>query len=237
MYRWLKHVLPILVVILVAVSCGDGDHAFRSGILKDQGYPTYCQRDLNGDGWYTLIEGAEALYGELGPCPTCVRIGVVPVYMQGTDTTPDDKSIVKGASMVEPAVLLFMLIIGIPAILAFLLVWFGNPFEVLTYQHARSCNYGGAGEYFGSRRQLRWKGSLIVAMDTERNIPAKKTTWISSKQYGDSIWGPAYMLRIGNLVYSGKLGGKNAFNQHMDFSDYIVKPVCGKLVRLVLRAR
>jgi hypothetical protein len=98
----IKNILSVVVVVVVS-GCGDGDHAFRSERLMNASYPTHCQRDINGDGWYTLIEGAEALYGELGPCPTCVRIGVVPVYMQGTDTTPEDRDqVFKRFRTIEP---------------------------------------------------------------------------------------------------------------------------------------
>ena len=155
----IKNILSVVVVVVVS-GCGDGDHAFRSERLMKQNYPTHCQRDINGDGWYTLEEGAEALYKDLGPCPTCTRIGVVPVYMVSSDATPDDQHQVwkhfrpstldtleqmlkeknhkiKGASMVEPAVLVFMGIIGIPALLALLIVWFGNPFEAIHSRFTR----------------------------------------------------------------------------------------------------
>jgi hypothetical protein len=81
----------IIMGMLLLTGCGDGDHAFRSTMLSKQGYPTHCQRDGNGDGWHTLAEGAKVLYGTLGPCPTCKEVGVVPVYMVGSDTTPEDR--------------------------------------------------------------------------------------------------------------------------------------------------
>ena len=86
MYRWVKHVLPILVVILVTVGC-DADHGVRMKALTDAGYPSHCQRDINKDGWHTLEEGASVIYKDLGPCPTCREYGVVPVYTSNTDTT------------------------------------------------------------------------------------------------------------------------------------------------------
>lgn len=89
MYRWVKGILPLILVLVVG--CGDGDHAFRSTLLMEDGYPTYCQRDTNQDGWHTLEEGAKVLYKDLGPCPTCQGIGVVPVYTSRSDTSWSSK--------------------------------------------------------------------------------------------------------------------------------------------------
>ena len=86
MYRWVKHVLPILVVILLTVGC-EADHGVRMKALTDEGYPSHCQRDTNQDGWHTLEEGASVMYKDLGPCPTCLEYGIVPVYTSNTDTT------------------------------------------------------------------------------------------------------------------------------------------------------
>ena len=168
----IKNILSVVVVVVVS-GCGDGDHAFRSERLMKQSYPTHCQRDINGDGWYTLEEGAEVIYGDLGPCPTCTRIGVVPVYMVSSDATPDDlhqvfkhfrpstldtleqmlkekNHKIKGASMlpdgvVDSAFLFFMLVVGIPSILALLVVvysinqlnWFGPYFESVSNRFTR----------------------------------------------------------------------------------------------------
>ena len=82
----IKNILGIIVV-LGAVGCGDAEHGMRMKALNDDGYPGYCQRDTNQDGWHTLEEGAAVLYKDLGPCPTCKAAGIVPVYNSSTDTT------------------------------------------------------------------------------------------------------------------------------------------------------
>jgi len=82
---WAK-ALPLLLVVLV-VGCSDAEHGMRMKALNDDGYPGYCQRDTDHDGWYTLEEGASVLYKDLGPCPTCKSVGIVPVYNSSTDTT------------------------------------------------------------------------------------------------------------------------------------------------------
>lgn len=84
----LAKTLPLLLVASVLlVGCGDDEHAWRQKRLNDQGYPGFCQRDTNQDGWHTLEEGAAVLYKDLGPCPTCVRAGIVPVYTAASDTS------------------------------------------------------------------------------------------------------------------------------------------------------
>jgi len=82
---WAK-ALPLLLVVLV-VGCSDAEHGMRMKALNDDGYPGYCQRDTDHDGWYTLEEGGAVLYKDLGPCPTCKAAGIVPVYNSTTDTT------------------------------------------------------------------------------------------------------------------------------------------------------
>ena len=81
----IKNILGIIVVLVVG--CSDAEHGMRMKALNDDGYPGYCQRDTNHDGWHTLEEGAAVLYKDLGPCPTCKAAGIVPVYNSSTDTT------------------------------------------------------------------------------------------------------------------------------------------------------
>jgi len=83
---WIK-ALPFLMVVLLVVGCSDDEHGMRMKALNDEGYPGYCQRDTNHDGWYTLVEGAEVLYKDLGPCPTCKKVGVTPIYNSTSDSS------------------------------------------------------------------------------------------------------------------------------------------------------
>jgi ABC-type amino acid transport system permease subunit len=83
---WIK-ALPFFIVVLLVVGCSDDEHGMRMKALNDEGYPGYCQRDTNHDGWYTLVEGAEVLYKDLGPCPTCKKVGVTPIYNSTSDSS------------------------------------------------------------------------------------------------------------------------------------------------------
>jgi len=79
----------LLVVAVLAVGCGgELDHGFRASLAVKGGYPTYCQRDINHDGWYTLEEGHQGIYGDLPKyCPDCTQAGAVPVYNASSDTS------------------------------------------------------------------------------------------------------------------------------------------------------